>query len=99
MNEEEGTAAKPEFTPPAVDELPQGAQSFIAAQNASYQALGELFAPFMQHPGIARNFDQAMSKMREVGFWVNDAMNMMLHPELFQAPPAKESEDAPPAEG
>ena len=90
--------AKPDFTPPAADELPQGAQAFIAAQNASYQALGELFAPFMQHPGIARNFDQAMSKMREVGFWVNDAMNMMLHPELFQAP-KQEGEDAPPAEG
>lgn len=97
MGEED--IVKPDFTPPTKDELPQGAQSFIAAQNASYQALGELFAPFMQHPGIARNFDQAMSKMREVGFWVNDAMNMMLHPELFQAPPAKESEDAPPAEG
>ena len=97
MGEED--IVNPDFTPPTKEELPQGAQSFIAAQNASYQALGELFAPFMQHPGIARNFDQAMSKMREVGFWVNDAMNMMLRPELFQAPPAKEGADAPPAEG
>ena len=96
---EEAPTENLDLKPPTKDELPQGAQAFIAAQNASYQALGELFAPFMQHPGIARNFDQAMAKMREVGFWVNDAMNMMLRPELFQAPPAKEGEDAPPAEG
>ncbi len=95
---EEAPIENLDLNPPTKEELPQGAQAFIAAQEASYQALGELFAPYMDHPGIGRNFDQAMAKMREVGFWVNDAMNMMLRPELFQAP-KQEGADAPPAEG
>ena len=90
---------KPDLAPPAADELPQGAQAFIAALSATYEAVGELFAPYQRHPGIARSYDQVMIKLREAGLWVNDSLNMMLNPKLFQAPKPPEGEDAPTAEG
>ena len=82
---------KPE-TPPAENELPQGAMAFIESHRASYAAVSELFAPYVQkHPGIARNFEQVMAKMRETGFWVNDALNMMMRPELQPEQPNAET--------
>ena len=81
MNEELKSEA-----PPAQNELPQGAQAFLQAHKACYDAIQELFAPYVQrHPGVARNFEQVMAKMREVGFWTNDALNMMMRPELQPA--------------
>ena len=76
----------PKFVPPAQAELPQGAKAFIEAQEAAYEALAELFSPYVQkHGGLARNFEHVMAKMRETGFWVNDSINMMMRPELQPA--------------
>ena len=88
----------PQLTPPTQDGLPQGANAFLEAHSACYSAVSELFAPYMSHPGVAHKFNQALIKLEEAGQWVNSAINMMLHPELFQLP-KQESEDAPPAEG
>ena len=88
----------PKFVPPAQAELPQGAKAFIEAQEAAYEALSELFAPYVQkHGGLARNFEHVMAKMRETGFWVNDSINMMMNPQLFKAA-APEAEDAAPGQ-
>ena len=77
MNEEEGEE-KAIPAPPTENELPQGAQAFIAAHQASYNAVAELFAPYVErNPGMARNFEQVMIKLREAGFWVNDALNLI----------------------
>jgi len=89
------TNPTPDFTPPPREELPQGAQAFLEAHSASYQAVGELFAPYMQQPGIARNFDQVMIKLREVGFWVQEALTMITRPELFRAPEEGAGDGAP----
>lgn len=86
----------PQFVPPAQAELPQGAKAFIEAQEAAYEALAELFSPYVQkHGGLARNFEHVMAKMRETGFWVNDSINMMMNPQLFKAA-APEADDAAP---
>lgn len=86
---------KPDFTPPAESQLPQGTQEFLSSLEAVYTTVEALFAPYMKHPGVARNFDQVILKLREAGLWVNDTMNMVMNPQLFQP----ENPDAPSSEG
>ena len=84
------------LVPPAQAELPQGAKAFIEAQEAAYEALAELFSPYVQkHGGLARNFEHVMAKMRETGFWVNDSINMMMNPQLCKAGGPEVDEAAP----
>ena len=78
-------------TPPSENELPQGAQATMDAFHQLFDSVGELFAPFAQrHAGIARDFEQVMVKLREAGFWVQDAVNMMMRPDLFRVEPEAE---------
>jgi len=95
MNDEQ---IKPDFTPPRENELPQGARAFLQALEASYKAVEELFAPYLQHPGLGRNFDNVLVKLREAGMWVNDSLNMIQHPELFRLAEPKEEGDGSPEE-
>lgn len=94
---------KPDFTlkPPTEQELPQGAQAFIQALESAYNAVGELYAPYVERmPAVGRNFEQTMTKLREAGMWTNDALTMIMNPQMFQVakPEQPESEDAPPQE-
>lgn len=94
---------KPDFTPkpPTLQDLPQGAQAFIQALESAYNAVGELYAPYVERmPAVGRNFEQTMIKLREAGMWTNDALTMIMNPQMFQAPqaPEPESEDAAPKE-
>jgi len=49
---------------------------------------------------VGRNFEQTMFKLREAGMWTNDALTMIMNPQMFQVakPEQPESEDAPPQE-
>ena len=94
---------KPDFAPkpPTAQELPQGAQAFIQALEAAYNAVGELYAPYVERmPAVGRNFEQTMFKLREAGMWTNDALTMIMNPQMCQGakPEQPESEDAPPQE-
>lgn len=73
----------PAINPPAQDGLPQGASEFLVALKATYSTAEALFMPYLKHPGVARNFDQVILKLREAGMWVSDTMNMLAHPRLF----------------
>lgn len=82
-----GDIVESDFAAPAQNELPQGANEFIQAHGALYGAIEQLFLPYLdRHAGIARNFEQVMIRMREVGMWTQDAINMMLNPKMFEQP-------------
>ena len=77
---------KPDFTPipPAEQELPQGAQAFIQSLEATYNAVAEFYAPYLEKmPGLGRNFEATMTKLREAGMWFNDALQIVTNPQLF----------------
>ena len=78
---------KADFTPPAEGDLPQGTKEFLAANQAMYEALFSLHAPFLnKHPGIHRNYERAQEYLRIVGFFVNDSIVMMSNPDKFPVP-------------
>ena len=80
---------RPDFkvVPPTTDNLPQGVEAFLEAHKAVFAAADALFAPFLgKHAGIAEDYMQAITKLREAGMWVSDAVNMMLNPEMFRDP-------------
>lgn len=90
---------KPDFTPkgtpaPASDELPQGVNEFLAALKGMFSAAFEMHAPFFnRHPGVHENYEQIRLRLREIGFYASDSVNIMLHPERFRVP----APPAPPA--
>lgn len=78
---------KADFTPPTKDELPQGTEAFLAANQALHEALFALHAPFLnKHPGIHRNYERAQEYLRIVGFFANDSIVMISNPEQFPVP-------------
>lgn len=91
---------KPDFTskPPTLQDLPQGVDAFLAALKMAHEANGEVFAPYAEKmPWLRTQFEQIQIKLKEAGMWMNDALNMITNPQMFQAP-KPESEDAPPQE-
>ena len=96
------TNPAPDFNPKSVPErqdLPQGANEFLEALGQAFEAVNELFMPYIsRHPGLYENFKQVRIKLSEAGFWVNDSMNALLNPEILKAGMVQEeSEDAPQA--
>jgi len=73
--------------PPKQSELPQGAEEFLQAHRTMHEALFALCAPFLnKHPGIHGNYAQMAEKLKEIGFYANDTITMILRPDLFPMP-------------
>ena len=73
----------------------------VCGEIESTKSVGELYAPYVERmPAVRRNFEQTMIKLREAGMWTNDALTMIMNPQMFQVakPEQPESEDAPPQE-
>lgn len=79
----------------------QGTEQFIDAHKALFASVQQLFAPYLgKHRAITGNYFRVVDKLREAGFWVNDALNMANHPEMFREDePASQEQEIPGADG
>ena len=85
---------EPAFEPPTESDLPQGATAFVNALFMAHQSSREVFLPYLEKmPWLRLQFDQIHLKLKEAGMWMNDAINMVLHPDLFR-PVSEDEEDS-----
>ena len=85
--------------PPHESNLPQGTNEFLEAHRALYEAIFSVSAPYMQHPKVMNNFHQMRERLDVIGFYMNDSLAVITHPELYPVPKAPQPADEAPKPG